>query len=187
MDTFVLTVLYTGASMSSDKPNDLKLNIKPWTLGVWGFLFILLIFIRKKLYFIMNSLQKALYDYALNSSCKARGAANELVKKFGVHDFYTTDPRALASECGSWILEPINIAQNEMYENGYTDIVRLSKSELREVAEEVMSYLFTKKRERMGDKRSLGDIMKKYNENKNHINIDKIITEAIDKICNTSI
>lgn len=133
----------------------------------------------------MNGLQKALYDYTLNSSCKARGAANELVKKFGVHDFYTTDLRALASECGSWILEPVNIAQNEMYKNGYTDIARLSKSELREVAEEVMSYLFTKKRERMGDRRSIEDIMKTYNESR--INIDKIITEAIDRICNTSI
>ena len=125
----------------------------------------------------MNGLQKVLYDYTLNSSCKARGAANELVKKFGVHDFYTTDLRTLASECGSWILEPIDIAQNEMYENGYTDIARLSKSELREVAEEVMSYLFTKKKERMGETY----------RTESRINIDKIITEAIDKICNTSI
>ena len=51
MDTFVLTVLYTGQSMSSDKPNKLKPNIKPWTLGVWGFLFILDIYKKKVIFY----------------------------------------------------------------------------------------------------------------------------------------
>jgi hypothetical protein len=52
---FVLTVSYTGASTSSDKSNEFKLNIKPWTLGVWGFLFALDIYKKKVIFYYESS------------------------------------------------------------------------------------------------------------------------------------
>ena len=52
--------LFIGLLMSSDKPNEFKLNIKPWTLGVWGFLFALDIYKKKVIFYYERQTTKAI-------------------------------------------------------------------------------------------------------------------------------
>jgi len=133
----------------------------------------------------MNERQQKLYNYLLKNKL---GTFNSIANSRWTDDMRHMNMEDEVRQAGRYIDDVASEGIREMWRKGIdNDVAGLTRKEIRKVAEAVYFFALKKKQERMGDRRSIEDIMKRYNENKNHINIDKIITEAIDRICNTSI
>lgn len=117
----------------------------------------------------MNDRQQRLYNYLMRYKI---GAFNSIA-----NSRWTDDMRALNMEdevraAGRYIDDVAGEGIREMWRKGIdNDVAGLSRKEIREVAEAVYLVALNNKKNRM----------------ESRINIDKIITEAINKICNTSI
>ena len=133
----------------------------------------------------MNERQQKLYNYLLKNKL---GTFNSIANSRWTDDMRNMNMEDEVKLAGKYIDDVASEGIREMWRKGIdNEVAGLTRKEIREVAEAVYFFALKKKQERMGDRRSINDIMKTYNENKSRINIDKIITEAIDKICNTSI
>ena len=139
---------------------------------------------KKKLYFIMNDRQQRLYDYLMRYKI---GAFNSIANSRWTDNMRSLNMEDEVRQAGRYIDDVAGEGIREMWRKGIdSDVAGLSRKEIREVAEAVYLFALKNKQSRMGDRRSVEDIMKTYRA-ESRINIDKIITEAINKICNTSI
>ena len=119
----------------------------------------------------MNDRQQRLYDYLIRYKI---GAFNSIANSRWTDSMRGLNMEDEVRQAGGYIDKIADETIREMWRKGIdNDVAGLSRKEIREVAEAVYLFALKKKQERM-----VGE---------NRINIDKIITEAIDKICNTSI
>lgn len=132
----------------------------------------------------MNERQQKLYNYLLKNKL---GTFNSIANSRWTDDMRHMNMEDEVRQAGRYIDDVASEGIREMWRKGIdNDVAGLSRKEIREVAEAVYLVALKNKQSRMGDRRSVEDIIKTY-RTENRINIDKIITEAIDKICNTSI
>ena len=132
----------------------------------------------------MNDKQQRLYDYLMRYKI---GAFNSIANSRWTDDMRSLNMEDEVRQAGRYIDDVAGEGIREMWRKGIDDgVAGLSRKEIRQVAEAVYLVALKNKQSRMGDRRSVEDIMKTY-RTESRINIDKIITEAIDKICNTSI
>ncbi len=132
----------------------------------------------------MNDRQQRLYNYLMRYKI---GAFNSIANSRWTDDMHSLNMEEEVRAAGRYIDDVAGEGIREMWRKGIdNDVAGLSRKEIREVAEAVYLVALKNKQSRMGDRRSVEDIMKTY-RTESRINIDKIITEAIDRICNTSI
>lgn len=125
----------------------------------------------------MNDRQQRLYDYLMRYKI---GAFNSIANSRWTDDMHSLNMEDEVRAAGRYIDDVAGEGIREMWRKGIDDdVAGLSRKEIRQVAEAVYLVALKNKQSRMG-------IMKTYRA-ESRINIDKIITEAIDKICNTSI
>ena len=125
----------------------------------------------------MNDRQQRLYNYLMRYKI---GAFNSIANSRWTDDMHSLNMEDEVRAAGRYIDDVAGEGIREMWRKGIDDdVAGLSRKEIREVAEAVYLVALKNKQSRMG-------IMKTYRA-ESRINIDKIITEAIDKICNTSI
>lgn len=126
----------------------------------------------------MNDRQQRLYNYLMRYKI---GLFNDTANGRWTDSMRGLNMEDEVRQAGGYIDKIADEAIREMWRKGIdNDVAGLTREEIRKVAEAVYFFALKKKQERMGD------IMKTY-RTESRINIDKIITEAIDKICNTSI
>lgn len=134
----------------------------------------------------MNDRQQRLYNYLMRYKI---GLFNDTANGRWTDSMRGLNMEDEVRQAGGYIDKIADEAIREMWRKGIdSDVAGLSRKEIREVAEAVYLFALKKKQERMAGSKSVEDIMKKkQSETESRINIDKIITEAIDKICSTFI
>ena len=134
----------------------------------------------------MNDRQQRLYNYLMRYKI---GAFNRIANRRWTDDMLSLNMEDEVRQAGRYIDDVADEGIREMWRKGIdNDVAGLSRKEIREVAEAVYLFALKKKQERMTGSKSVEDIIKKkQSETESRINIDKIITEAIDKICSTFI
>jgi hypothetical protein len=129
----------------------------------------------------MNDRQQRLYNYLMRYKM---GAFNSIANSRWTDDMRSLNMEDEVRAAGRYIDDVAGEGIREMWRKGIDDdVAGLSRKEIREVAEAVYLFALKKKQERMGDRRSVEDIMKTYRA-ESRISVDKIITEAIDSLVN---
>lgn len=122
---------------------------------------------KEKYRYIMNEKQKRLYDYLIRHKL---GAFNSIANGRWTDDMRGMDMKDEAAAAGRYIDDVANEGVREMWRNGVDgDVASLSRAEIRKVAEAAYLYALEKKKWRMTCSRD---------------RIDKIISEAMDRVIN---